>query len=142
MFFKNVNKSFHNAKKVTIDGIIFDSKIEGDYYLYLKTQQEKWLLTFSIQPKYLLIPKFEKNWEKFRKMDYIADFEVNYSDWRVEVVDVKGMPTEQSKIKRKIFDYKYPDIKLSWLVKYQWQRIDYFSNEKRKSANRKANKNK
>ena len=129
-------KTFHNSKKVIIDWIKFDSKVEWDYYLYLKSNPE--VVEFKIQPKYLLLPKFEKNWEKFREMYYIADFLVITKDWSF-VVDVKGMPTEQSKIKRKLFIYKY-DIPMKRLVKYKWDRVDYFDNIKRRTNDKKKKK--
>ena len=128
---------FHNSKKIVIDNIQFDSKIEWDYYMFLKEQKEIWLVVwFEIQPKYLLLPKFEKNWEKFREMYYIADFLVFAHDGSPYVVDVKGMPTEQSKIKRKLFIYKY-DVPMKWLVKYKWERVDYFDNIKRRTKEKK-----
>lgn len=129
--------SFHNAKKVIIDWIKFDSRIEWEYYKYLKEQySKKLILSFGIQPKYLLMPKFEKNGEKFIAMYYIADFFVVNNDWTSFVVDVKGMPTEQSKIKRKLFCYKY-DIPMKRLVRFQWEWVDYFENKKRIRQNKK-----
>lgn len=129
---------FHNSKKIVIDGIKFDSTIESQYYIYLKEQKGLWnIMDFAIQPKYLLITKFEKNWEKFRDMYYIADFLVIHKEWNF-VVDIKWMPTEQSKIKRKLFCRKY-DIPMKWLVKYKWEWISYFENIKRR-AREKRNK--
>lgn len=134
-------KTFHNAKKVYIDWIKFDSKIEWDYYLYLKELQSKWIIIrFTIQPSYELIPKFNKGSVKYMKTHYIADFAVYYEDKTIEVIDIKWMPTEQSKIKRKMFDFRYPDIPLRWLVKYKWERVDYFDNKKRQSTNKREKK--
>mgnify|MGYP003608481821 CR=1 FL=1 len=36
--------------------------------------------------------------------------------------------------------YLYPDKELQWVVKYQWRRVDYFDNEKRKRDNKKVKK--
>lgn len=121
--------SKYNSKKIVIDNYKFDSKVESDYYLYLK-----WLwVKFELQPKYILQEKF-KSWnENIRAIYYIADF----SYWDV-VVDVKWLPTQASKLKRKMFMYKYPHLELKRLVRYKWIRVDYFENEKRKKANRKA----
>jgi hypothetical protein len=46
-------------KKTTIDGITFDSKMEANYYEYLKEQKELGeVLDFSIQPEFILQPKY------------------------------------------------------------------------------------
>lgn len=128
---------FHNSKKVIIDNHCFDSRIEWEYYKYLKDLKEKNLIwDFWLQPSYLLLPKFERNWEKFREMCYIADFLVVNLDWTSFVVDVKGMPTEQSKIKRKLFCHKY-DLPMKRLVRYKWERVDYFDNKKRIAMDKK-----
>lgn len=45
-------------KKTTIDGIEFDSKMESDYYLYLKEEKKKGnVLKFELQPLFVLQPK-------------------------------------------------------------------------------------
>lgn len=46
-------------KKTTIDGITFDSKMEAEYYLYLKAEQKAGRVTdIVLQPEYILQPKF------------------------------------------------------------------------------------
>lgn len=46
-------------KKTTIDNIVFDSKMESNYYLYLKQQVEnKTIKSFELQPEFILQPKF------------------------------------------------------------------------------------
>lgn len=46
-------------KKTTIDGFTFDSKMEADYYEYLKEQKELGeVLDFSMQPEFILQPKY------------------------------------------------------------------------------------
>lgn len=107
----------YNSKKVELDGIVFDSQIEARYYEQLKWLQEhKEILFFRLQPKYLLQEAFKKNGRTYRKIEYIADFEIHHLDGTIEVVDVKGMETEAFKIKKKLFEKKYPH-KLS-LVTY------------------------
>jgi len=107
----------YKSKKVELDGHIFDSKIEARYYQQLKWLEEnKQILFFLLHPRYLLQEAFEKNGKKYRRIDYVADFEIHHLDGGIEVVDVKGMETEAFKIKRKLFEKKYPH-KLS-LVTY------------------------
>lgn len=99
----------YNSKKVELDGYTFDSQIEARYYQRLKWLQEhKEILFFRLQPRYLLQEAFKKNGRTYRKIEYIADFEIHHLDGSIEVVDVKGMETEAFKIKKKLFEKKYP----------------------------------
>lgn len=98
----------YGSKKVEIDGYIFDSKIEASYYEQLKwLKANKQIKGFKLHPRYLLQDSFKKNGKHFRKIEYIADFEVKHLDGSIEVVDVKGMETEAFKIKRKLFERLY-----------------------------------
>lgn len=100
-------KSKYHAKKTEIDGIVFDSKAEANYYLVLKEKQDKGEISqLELQPKYELIPAFEKNGKKYRKTEYRADFK--YFDETLKkwiVTDVKGMETDVFKLKHKLFEY-------------------------------------
>ena len=64
--------SKYGAKKTVIDGIKFDSKMEGDYYLYIKKQKEDgkikdFSLLASITSIYLqVVPLLPKAVETFR----------------------------------------------------------------------------
>lgn len=110
-------KHKYSAQKVTVDGISFDSKLEADYYrqlLWLKLHGD--IKDFKLQPRYLLQEAFTKNGKKHRKIEYIADFEITHHNGSIETVDVKGMETADFKLKRKLFEKKYPQ-KLS-LVTY------------------------
>lgn len=99
----------YNSKKVELDGYVFDSQIEARYYQQLKwLQKHKEILFFRLQPKYLLQEAFKKNGRTYRKIEYIADFEIHHLDGTIEVVDVKGMETEAFKIKKKLFEKRYP----------------------------------
>ncbi|PKE47262.1 DUF1064 domain-containing protein [Macrococcoides caseolyticum] len=103
--------SKYNAKKVEYDGHIFDSIVERDYYIYL--QRNRLIERIELQPRYELIPAFKKQ----RKMEYIADFEVTYTDGTTEVIDIKGMATETAKVKAKLFRYLYQDKSLIWICR-------------------------
>ncbi|MGE6953458.1 DUF1064 domain-containing protein [Staphylococcus capitis] len=112
--------SKYNAKKVEYKGIVFDSKVECEYYQYLEKKMNG--VTYNrieIQPRYELIPKFGNQ----RKTEYIADFALYLDNDLIEVIDVKGMATTTAKLKAKLFRYKYPDVKLTWICKapkYTW----------------------
>lgn len=109
-------KSKYNNKKVVIDGFGFDSIVEGKYY-----EQVKWLkatgeiLSFTLQPRYILQDSFRKDGVLHRKIEFVADFEIQHIDKTIEVIDIKGMITETAKLKFKLFEKKY-DHKLSLIA--------------------------
>jgi hypothetical protein len=127
--------SKYGSEKAEKDGHVFDSKIEGRYYEQLKwLEANKQILFFRLQPRYLLQEGFEKDGRKFRKIEYVADFEVHHLDGSIETIDVKGMETEAFKIKRKLFEKKYPH-KLS-LVTYSmidggWIELDQLNKNRK-----------
>lgn len=136
-------KSKYGAKKIVIDGITFDSKDEGRYYLYLKELKAKGkILNFELQPKYELQPSFKKYGKTHRAITYAPDFLIYHADGTEELIDVKGMSTQQGEMRRKMFDYKYPDLKLTWVarsLKYSssgW--IEYGELQKIRRENRKC----
>lgn len=100
----------YGAKKVTIDGIVFDSISEGRYYNHLLDLMHDGVVeSFEMQKPYTLLDKFAhpKTGKTIRAIKYIPDFEVIYTDGRVEVVDVKGMQLPEFKIKAKLFMFRY-----------------------------------
>ncbi len=102
----------YRNKKVIIDEIEFDSISEGNRYCQLKLlQKANKIKNLELQPKFLLQESFKKNGKKYRKIEYIADFKYIENE-QVIVEDVKGMETKEFKIKRKLFEYKYPDLEL------------------------------
>lgn len=132
------------AVKKEVDGITFDSTMEANYYEYLKAEQAKGkILYFKLQPEYQLLDGYEKYGRKIRGIKYIADFLVVYADDTELVIDVKGRETDDFKLKRKLFDAKYPDLTLK-LITYNkttesW--VDYDELKKtRAKAKREKNK--
>src|SRR5690606_8959455 len=101
--------SKYKARKKVIDGITFDSILEGEYYIHLKEKQQRGeILAFNLQPVFLLQEAFKKDGKTFRKIEYKADFEILHLDESIEIVDVKGFETADFKIKRKLFEKRYP----------------------------------
>lgn len=104
----------YNARKTVINGIQFDSKAEGQYYIILKDKQRRGEIeSFTLQPKFLLQEGFEKNGKKYRPITYKADFEIVHNDGSLEIVDVKGFVTKEFAIKLKMFEKAYPDLSLT-----------------------------
>ncbi|MEN6396766.1 MAG: DUF1064 domain-containing protein [Methanoregula sp.] len=128
-----------NAQKTTLDvdgkPHTFPSKAEAARYLQLKCLQKAGIVKeIEIQPVFELQPAYRKCCGEFQPVDqprgknhcpycggkvpvtkaitYTADFRVTYSDGHQEIEDVKGMETEIFKLKRKMFEYKYPELTL------------------------------
>lgn len=96
-----------------MDGILFDSKAESAYYEHLKEEKERGNISdFDLQPVYELIPRFQKDGKTYRKTLYIGDFLVTYPNGYQEVIDVKGKKTPVFNLKKKLFHYMYPKLKL------------------------------
>lgn len=110
--------SKYNAKKVTVNDILFDSKQEAEYYeLLLKKQELGIVKEIEVQPVLNLSPAFEYFGKKRRRTDYKLDFRIVYMDDVEVYVDIKGMATETAKIKRKWAESTYPSKKIIWLCK-------------------------
>lgn len=106
-------KSKYKNEKTIVDGIQFDSIKEAEYYCKLKILKKAGeIKDFGLQPRFELQPAFEKNGVKYQPITYVADFVIVNNDGTTDVVDVKGYETQVFKIKRKLFEYKYPDLNL------------------------------
>ena len=111
---------YHN-KKITVDGITFDSKREYARYCELVLlEKAKKISNLRRQVKFVLIPaQYEKSTEKYKKGEnkgqlkrgvllerecaYIADFVYIDNETNKKVVeDTKGMRTKDYIIKRKL----------------------------------------
>lgn len=109
----------------------------------MKLKEQGEVLDIILQPKVVLIEKFEKYGRKFRPATYSPDFLVTYSDGTKEYIDVKGFSTQQGELRRKLFDSKFPET-LRWVArsdKYSdtgW--IDWDVLEKIRKDNRKKKK--
>jgi len=118
----NVNTSKKAKEKRTLNGYTFDSDIEYKFYVFTLSQQEEGLIKeIIVQPKFELQPKYEKMGKKVRCIQYIADFQIEYANGDIVIFDVKGMVTPEFKLKRKIWDYIFPDKILRCV---NWSRLD------------------
>jgi hypothetical protein len=101
-------------KKVVVDGIKFDSKLE--LYCFKKLIENK--IKFDFQVTIELQEKFRYHTDKrivlpiAMRVDFIA-----YLDgWKI-IIDTKGFATPEAKIKYKILKYKYrnePKTTIIW----------------------------
>ena len=110
----------YNNNRITVDQIRFDSQEESRFYELLKRMKANGeILNFELQPKYLLQPAFKYNGKTVRAITYTADFLIYHNDGTEEVVDIIsiGTATQQGLIRRKMFWYHFPDMKLTWLCR-------------------------
>lgn len=93
----------------------FDSKKEAQRYGELKMLQRLGAIKdLRLQPTFLLQESFKKNGKTYRKIEYKADFEYfDIQQGKIIVEDVKGFKTTVYEIKKKLFEYKYPDLTIS-----------------------------
>lgn len=133
-------KTKYNSKKVVVGGITYDSQVEYQYNVYLQEKLDrKEILDYELQPSYELIPKYEKYGKKFRSINYTPDYLIKHLDGSIELVDIKGFASQASELRRKLFDYMYPDIKLTWVsyVKKYGGWLEYEELKKKRKLNKK-----
>lgn len=109
--------SKYHSRKITRDGITFDSIKEYQRYSELLLLQRAGAITdLQRQVKYVLLPAqyrpmFDRKAHKWkdrcveREVCYIADFVFKDSDGVVHVEDVKGVRTKDYILKRKMMLY-------------------------------------
>lgn len=108
---------YHN-KIVEVDNIKFDSKKESCRYTELKWLERAGLIKeLELQKKFELQPKYiNNNGEHIRAITYVCDFYYYDNEKQKYIVeDVKGsknIRTEVFKIKKKLFEYEYPNLTL------------------------------
>ena len=102
----------YKTKKVTIDGIVFDSQKEAKKYCELKLLKRAGeIADFQLQPEFVLQEGFRaKSGQWIRPIKYKADFRIIHTDGKEVVIDTKGFKTKDYLIKRKMLLKKYPDI--------------------------------
>ena len=107
-----MQSKFHNSKTI-YKGVVYDSKKEAKRAYELEILQRAGLIhNLERQRSFELIPAYVNNkGKKVRPIIYIADF-VYEKNGIYYVEDVKGSKkvlTDVYRIKKKIFEYKYPE---------------------------------
>jgi hypothetical protein len=103
MGFSQPRKKYGN-KKIEVDGVKFDSKLEMKCYNLLKEME----FSFEFQKKITLVDKFRYNKEAIRAITIVVDFVLDH-DGKIIYIDTKGFATEVSKIKYKMLRYMLKD---------------------------------
>ena len=112
-WYETPKRSKYGAEKTEVDGVLFDSRKEAKRYRELKLlQQAGEISKLRLQPEFELIPRYQKGGHTIRRTVYRADFEYYDQAGRRIVEDVKGFKTDVYRLKKKLLEYKYPDISL------------------------------
>lgn len=103
----------YHSKQVIVNGIKFQSKLEGTRY-----QQLLWLLDadeisdLKLQPEFQIFEGYTDavTGEKHRSRYYVGDFKyVDTKSHQTIVEDTKGVETDVFKLKWEIVQEKYPE---------------------------------
>lgn len=86
------------AKPTNVDGIRFSSKLEASYYSKLKMLRNAGEIVFFLRQVPFDLPGCK----------YLADFQIFWRSGDVSFIDVKGIDTPVSKLKRKQVEDLYP----------------------------------
>lgn len=114
------SRNKYNARKIAVDGEVFDSKKEYHRYLELQLLEKSGVIRdLHRQVRYDLIPEAREP-DRYgprggihrgrlieRGVAYIADFVYTDKGGQIVVEDCKGMRTKEYIIKRKLMLHKY-----------------------------------
>jgi hypothetical protein len=111
----NQKQNKYKNKKVSVNGKVFDSKKEAKRYLELiKLEQTGLIKDLETQKKFLLLDSFKKNGKTYKQISYYADFVYfDIYEKKTIVEDVKAskyFKTDVYKIKKKLFEFIYPNL--------------------------------
>jgi len=108
-----VKRAKYGNKKVEVNGVKFDSKLE--LYLYQSLTENSF--DFDFQVTIELIPKFKFKGISIRAINMRVDF-ILRNEGKIIYIDTKGFATPEAKIKYKMLKYKFRDdeeIEIVWL---------------------------
>jgi len=104
----------YNARKVELDGHVFDSQAEARRYQALKLLERNGdISNLTVHPRFCIAPAYIYRGERVLSAWYEADFQ--YYDNGIVVEDVKGKETALFRLKWKLVRRLYPQ--------YDWRII-------------------
>lgn len=103
----------YNAQKTSVDGHVFDSKLEARRYSELQLLERAGEIGgLQIHPRFMLQEAFDdQTGTHHRPIFYVGDF-AYWDNGTYHVEDTKGVETQVFKLKRKLFLKRYPDYRL------------------------------
>lgn len=99
-----IKRSKYGNKKIEVNGVKFDSKLE----MYCYDLLTKLNFEFEFQKKIILVEDFRYNKKAIRPITLTVDFIVKHNDIDY-YIDIKGFATDVSKIKYKMLRYQLKD---------------------------------
>ena len=105
--------------KTEFMGRTFDSRLEANRYAeLLMLQKAGEIMDLQCQPVFELLPSFKKNGKTYRAITYRADFMyTEVKGKKIVVEDAKGFKTQEYMLKKKLFEYIYPDMTIKEITK-------------------------
>ena len=105
-------RSKYGNRRVKADGYSFDSQAEHRRFIDLQTVEQGGLITaLTVHPRYKVLDSYTYQGKRKQGIVYEGDFSY-VEDGQLVVEDVKGRETEGFKLKRKLFEARYPEIDL------------------------------
>jgi protein associated with RNAse G/E len=98
------SKRKYGNKKLVVNGVSFDSKLEFYCYSMLKEMN----FDFDFQEKIILVDKFRYQDKAIRAITLTVDFVIRHNGMNI-YLDTKGFATEVAKIKYKMLKNKLKD---------------------------------
>lgn len=143
-----VDQTKKGIEKRTYNGEVYDSLSELQFLKewILPKMGSGEIIKWERQIKFTLQEGFTYKGKKVLPITYIADYIVYWKDNSRTIIDVKGMPDQVAKLKKKLFQYRYPDEDYIWMcrsIKYgddnNW--LLYEDLEKKRKEDKKERKN-
>lgn len=102
----------YNARKTTIDGITFASRLEADRYVQLKLlEKAEEISDLKLQPEFQIFQGYidPETGEHHKSRYYFGDFQyVDKQEHKVIVEDTKGIETDVFRLKWDLVRSQYP----------------------------------
>ena len=104
---KSKYKNIKDVRIVNYEEVTFDSRKEARRFDELYLMAKQGLITdLTLQPSYVILDGYELDGKKIRPIKYNADFRYVECGF-VVVEDVKGVLTDVSRLKKKMFLFRY-----------------------------------
>ena len=102
----------YNAKKTTINGITFASRLEATRFQQLRLLEKAGeISSLTLQPEFQIFQGYidPDTGEKTKSIFYVGDFRYcDIANRRIIVEDTKGMETPEFRLKWKLVQSQYP----------------------------------
>lgn len=113
----------YNAKKTIVNGITFDSRLEGERFQQLLLLEKAGEIDqLILQPEFQILRgwKHPETGEKIKSRFYIGDFQyVDTATGKIIVEDTKGMETADFRLKWSYVKTQYPHIEFRKVTRDQ-----------------------